>query len=65
MVVNAILSFVTVLSIEPAVKAFSPPATHSMPDAWETGRDNSFFTAGAKMDACATVRSHGESSYHH
>jgi hypothetical protein len=35
-----------------------------MSDAQETGRESSFFTAGAKMDACATVRSSGEAIYH-
>ena len=30
----------------------------------ETDRGNSFFTAGVKMDTCATVRSDGEVSYY-
>ena len=31
-----------------------------MSDARETSRDNSFFTGGAKMEVCATVRTGGD-----
>jgi hypothetical protein len=64
-VVNAVSPFAAVSSIESTIKGVSPSAAHSLPDARDTDRDNSFFTIGAKMDTCAIIRSGGETSYHH
>ena len=62
--VNKMSGIAAMSSSEPAVKGFSPPVARSMSDAGETGGGNSFFTADAKMEVCATVGSDGEVCYH-
>jgi hypothetical protein len=60
--VNTMATFAATSSTEPVVKGFPLPAARSMSAARETGKDNSIFTTGAKMDVCTTVRSGGEES---
>ena len=58
--VSRISPFAAVSSAEPAVEGFHRQLLVLCLTLGETGRDNSFFTAGAKMDVCATVRTDGD-----
>jgi hypothetical protein len=57
-----VATFAAMSSIELAVKGFPPSVVRSMSNARETSRDNSMFTAGAKMDVYAIVRSGDEAT---
>jgi hypothetical protein len=58
--VNRVPAISTISYAGPTVQEFSLPVVSPMPDAGGTVRDNSFFTAGAKIDRPLTVRSGGD-----